>query len=232
MSVICCHLFIATSHLSSLRRQLPYIWEMGRRKDPWHFIPDIDDESFLSDGWAYIFQIIQREMAIGEEIGCHYNLWTWARSHCRKENKKNTLLAPASIQYFALVSFILPPICKAPEPSLQEVQGEKQKVVGPGHALRASRAASSFPGPNLITCPPSRLWVLYRVAKSPAVRLKENDQLDWGKNKCTHLATKFVFKPLGFWSESVPPTICFTWPLCKSMHGRNRARCFKFLNIK
>lgn len=38
----------------------------------------------------------------------------------------------------------------------------------------------------------------------------------------TRLATKFVLRVLGSVSDKVPPTICFTWPLWRSMHGRNR----------
>ena len=36
-----------------------------------------------------------------------------------------------------------------------------------------------------------------------------------------HLATKFVLRSPGWSSLSVPPTICFTCPLCKSMQGLN-----------
>jgi hypothetical protein len=35
--------------------------------------------------------------------------------------------------------------------------------------------------------------------------------------------TKLVVGPL-LLSVSVPPTICFTWPSCRSMHGRNTLR--------
>lgn len=43
-------------------------------------------------------------------------------------------------------------------------------------------------------------------------------------NAGTYLATKFVRSVLGSASESVPPTICFTSPLCRSMQGRKRER--------
>lgn len=46
--------------------------------------------------------------------------------------------------FWALVGLIPPPICKPP-----------------GYALRAASAASSFPGPSMITCPPGRLCCLY-----------------------------------------------------------------------
>ena len=38
----------------------------------------------------------------------------------------------------------------------------------------------------------------------------------------TNAATKFVFRVLGESSESVPPTICFTTPSWRSMHGLKR----------
>lgn len=36
-----------------------------------------------------------------------------------------------------------------------------------------------------------------------------------------YLATKFVFKMFGSSSDNVPPTICLTCPLWRSIHGRN-----------
>lgn len=40
----------------------------------------------------------------------------------------------------------------------------------------------------------------------------------------TCLATKLVWRPSGSRSESVPPTICFTCPSWRSMHGLKRLR--------
>lgn len=41
---------------------------------------------------------------------------------------------------------------------------------------------------------------------------------------CTYDATKLVRRDPGLWSDNVPPTICLTWPLCRSMQGRNKER--------
>lgn len=81
-----------------------------------------------------------------------------------------------------------------------------------GHSFSASSAAFSFPGPSMITWAPVRWRSLYNVAKCLAGSVD----------------TWFVLRLEGF-SLNVPPTICFTWPECKSMQGLNRVmapRCF------
>ena len=86
----------------------------------------------------------------------------------------STLLAPESIQNFALVSFIPPPIWRLSEVvvSIQALGGNKRgNVVKPGHEVNASKAASSFPGPSFITWPPSRPCCLYKRANTPALCL-------------------------------------------------------------
>jgi hypothetical protein len=55
MSVMCCHLFIATNHLSPFRRQLQSRWDIDGCDNSGHFVPDIDDESILPNRRAYSF---------------------------------------------------------------------------------------------------------------------------------------------------------------------------------
>lgn len=74
----------------------------------------------------------------------------------------------------------------------------------PGHAARASRAARSLPGPSLITWPPCRPSLRYKSAYHAAPRSE----------------TKLVRREAPSCVRE-PPTICFTRPSCKSMHGLN-----------
>src|SRR5579859_6212455 len=75
----------------------------------------------------------------------------------------------------------------------------------PGKAASAGRAWLSFPGPSMMTWPPLSPSRLYNPANHAA-----------GFSE-----TKFVRKSAG--APSVPPTICFTLPSCRSMQGRNMA---------
>ena len=74
----------------------------------------------------------------------------------------------------------------------------------PGHAARASRAARLLPGPSLITWPPCRPSLRYKSAYHAAPRSE----------------TKLVRREAPSCVRE-PPTICFTRPSCKSMHGLN-----------
>ncbi len=65
--------------------------------------------------------------------------------------------------------------------------------------------ASVFPFPSMITCPPVNLSVLYISAKLAA-----------GLS-----VSKFVPRSSLSVSFKVDPTICFTCPEWRSMHGRN-----------
>lgn len=43
----------------------------------------------------------------------------------------------------------------------------------------------------------------------------------WCNTGKSHEATKLVLSSEGSWSLRLPPTICFTCPWCRSIHGRN-----------
>jgi len=75
----------------------------------------------------------------------------------------------------------------------------------PGQALSASSAASSFPFPSLMMWPPHRLSRRYFL---------ENQAGGFSD-------IKLVRSELGWLSFIELPTICFTLPLCRSMHGLN-----------
>ena len=63
-----------------------------------------------------------------------------------------------------------------------------------------------------------------RVPKDSRVetrRIRSSNDCSFALGACpTHVATKFVLSDASS-SLKLPPTICFTCPLCKSMHGRN-----------
>ena len=80
----------------------------------------------------------------------------------------------------------------------------------PGQAASASRAASSLPLPSLITWPPRRLSRRYSSANQAG-----------GFSE-----TKWVRSAFGWLSSMEPPTICFTLPSCRSMHGLNTRRAY------
>jgi hypothetical protein len=89
-------------------------------------------------GCEYRVETFLRELAGREEERSYNDLLLQSASIRQHPNSRLTLSAPHSIHCFAFWSVIPPPTCRPP-----------------GHAANASRAASSFPGPSIITCAPS-----------------------------------------------------------------------------
>lgn len=138
----------------------------------------------------HLVKTLLRESARGEEVRCHYHLLPLASrllSNSPRENprapaqsrRKHTFPAPLSIHFPALSPLTPPPTCNPPL-----------------HSATDRVAASSFPGPSIITWPPSNRFSLYSLAKCSAGR---GDM-------------KFVFNVSGEEEDSVPPMICFTAP--------------------
>ena len=79
-----------------------------------------------------------------------------------------------------------------------------------GQVFSASNAASSFPLPSFITWPPFRLSIRYFSANQ-----------EGGFSEMKLVRSEFV------WLSLIElPTICFTLPLCRSMHGLNMSSSY------
>jgi hypothetical protein len=81
-------------------------------------LPDVNDQLFFPDCQRYCLQSLQREFSIRKEVWSDnylYNTEGLMDSIAEVELFHSTLLAPASIQNFALVSFIPPPIWRLSE---------------------------------------------------------------------------------------------------------------------
>ena len=88
-------------------------------------------------------------------------------------------------------------------------------MLGPGNETAAHAALAAYPGGlqigGGITADNAAGWLDAGAAQVIVTSWVFRDG---------RLDTKFVRNCPG-WSPSVPPTICLTWPSCKSMQGRN-----------
>lgn len=156
-----CHLFIATNQVSPFLRQLRSITNrcfspsnasrtasnlssenlpLGNRKDVMiTYYPVLTRQHELDQNDSYITSMRKKRRAVARREG--NQMWQ------RLRGDEQTFSAPASIQVLTLPSVIPPPTCKPP-----------------GHSANAPRAASSFPGPSIITCAPAARVSLYNRA--------------------------------------------------------------------
>jgi len=131
-SVMVCHRSIATLHPWPTRRQLRSMTSFS-----------LSPSSAASTDWS-LSSAKEPDGNKKEVMMTYCGRWAldWMLSVALLVQHR-TLSAPASIHCFALESLIPPPICSPP-----------------GQTARASRAASSLPGPSMMTCPPRRLCFL------------------------------------------------------------------------
>lgn len=148
-----CHLFIATNQVSSFFRQL-------RSMTSFSLSPSSAARTELSRSCENFPSGKRKDVIMTYCLSQRLSvIWYSFRATSRSsENKpalqrwlRHTLSAPHSIHCFAFLSVMPPPICKPPF-----------------HSANASFAASSFPGPSIITCAPSNPLSLYSFAKWPA----------------------------------------------------------------
>jgi hypothetical protein len=153
-------------------------------------------------------------------------------SVCRNTNltqNKFALLAPASIHSLAFCSFIPPPICNPPANQSTASAKKRKKcriaIVGitrpSSESLFRSIVVPRSKSDNVSTQEVSFL-VHFRKFRRPLadkVSSSFRGMTQEGKRKAC-LVVKLVFNSSGLLSDKVPPTICLTCPLCKSIHGR------------
>jgi hypothetical protein len=137
------------------------------------------------------------------------------------------LLAPASIQYLAFLSLIPPPTWSLSE--LSQVVNNNISATSNSRtwpSCQSLQCSLVVPWAEFYNMATRKVMLFINLCEFPGALSVSREEVGFvgcsSAREGVHLATKLVLRVSGDLSESVPPTICLTCPLWRSMQGLNR----------